>query len=190
MRGQPYRGLRRFISTMALMSSPDGPFGFGFLPSRGEYRRRYFRFFNALWNESRVDGLMMTADLSRHLGFRNQESGPVMTGSPIIDYATGLMAAFAVSAALMRQVRTGQGEITGPSRAALSLVFTRPAWPRCRVLPRRGSRRPGWLRELSVNRTWTCACTHCAAVLRPGPGYPAPRLVARLSIPNASMTGA
>jgi crotonobetainyl-CoA:carnitine CoA-transferase CaiB-like acyl-CoA transferase len=40
-----------------------------------------------------------------------QESGPVMTGSPIIDYATGLMAAFAVSAALIRQVRTGQGEI-------------------------------------------------------------------------------
>jgi crotonobetainyl-CoA:carnitine CoA-transferase CaiB-like acyl-CoA transferase len=40
-----------------------------------------------------------------------QESGPVMTGSPIIDYATGLMAAFAISAAISRQVRTGQGEI-------------------------------------------------------------------------------
>ena len=40
-----------------------------------------------------------------------QESGPVMTGSPIIDYATGLMAAFAISAAISRQVRTGEGEI-------------------------------------------------------------------------------
>jgi crotonobetainyl-CoA:carnitine CoA-transferase CaiB-like acyl-CoA transferase len=40
-----------------------------------------------------------------------EESGPVMTGSPIIDYVTGLMAAFAVTAAVTRQVRTGQGEI-------------------------------------------------------------------------------
>jgi len=32
MRGQPYRGLRRFISTMALMTSPDGVFGPAFLP--------------------------------------------------------------------------------------------------------------------------------------------------------------
>lgn len=40
-----------------------------------------------------------------------QESGPVMTGSPIIDYATGLMAAFAISAAISKQVRTGRGEV-------------------------------------------------------------------------------
>ena len=57
MRGQPYRGLRRFIVTMASMISLDGPFGPGFLPPLGEYSSRYFRFFRALWNDSRVDAV-------------------------------------------------------------------------------------------------------------------------------------
>jgi hypothetical protein len=48
MRGQPYLGLHRFIATMALMTSFDGPFGPGFLPPRGENSFRYLRFFKAL----------------------------------------------------------------------------------------------------------------------------------------------
>ena len=39
------------------------------------------------------------------------ESGPVMAGFPIIDYITGLMAAFAISAAVAKQARTGEGEV-------------------------------------------------------------------------------
>jgi CoA:oxalate CoA-transferase len=40
-----------------------------------------------------------------------EESGPVMTGFPVIDYLTGLMAAFAISAAVAKQARTGEGEV-------------------------------------------------------------------------------
>ena len=46
--GQPYRGLRFFISTMASMTSLLDPLGPGFLPPRGEYSSQYFRFFSAL----------------------------------------------------------------------------------------------------------------------------------------------
>ena len=38
-------------------------------------------------------------------------SGPVMAGFPVIDYLTGLMAAFAISAAVAKQARTGEGEV-------------------------------------------------------------------------------
>ena len=40
-----------------------------------------------------------------------EESGPVMAGFPAIDYLTGLMAAFAISAAVVKQTRTGEGEV-------------------------------------------------------------------------------
>ena len=39
------------------------------------------------------------------------ESGPVMAGFPVIDYLTGLMGAFAISAAIAKQARTGVGEV-------------------------------------------------------------------------------
>ena len=38
-----------------------------------------------------------------------QESGPVRTGAPVLDYATALAAAFAVSAALYERRQTGEG---------------------------------------------------------------------------------
>ncbi len=37
-------------------------------------------------------------------------SGPIKTGSPVIDYATGTMGAFAISAALFQRMRTGVGQ--------------------------------------------------------------------------------
>ena len=48
----------------------------GFLPPLGEYRRRYFRFFRALWNESRVEGLMIIAALTIRMGSRNNDQKP------------------------------------------------------------------------------------------------------------------
>ena len=39
-----------------------------------------------------------------------QASGPIKTGAPVIDYATGTMGAFAISAALFQRMRTGQGQ--------------------------------------------------------------------------------
>ena len=37
-------------------------------------------------------------------------SGPIKTGAPMVDYATGTMGAFAISAALFQRMRTGQGQ--------------------------------------------------------------------------------
>lgn len=73
--GQPYRGLRRFSSTIALITSFAGPFGPGFLHPRDQYSRRYFRCFSALWKFSRVDGLMI-AVLAIRLGFKNKNKKP------------------------------------------------------------------------------------------------------------------
>ena len=54
-------GIAGFISTMAAMSCSDGPFGPGFrLRCDEENSRRYFRWTNALWNLSRVAGLILT----------------------------------------------------------------------------------------------------------------------------------
>jgi crotonobetainyl-CoA:carnitine CoA-transferase CaiB-like acyl-CoA transferase len=38
------------------------------------------------------------------------ESGPLKAGAPILDFASGTMAAFALTAALLRRERTGQGQ--------------------------------------------------------------------------------
>ena len=61
---------------MALMTSLAGPLGPGFRPPRGEYSSRYFRFFSALWNDSRVEGVMIMAALTIRLGFRNNVQKP------------------------------------------------------------------------------------------------------------------
>ena len=39
-----------------------------------------------------------------------EASGPIKAGAPMIDYATGTMGAFAISAALYQRMRTGQGQ--------------------------------------------------------------------------------
>ena len=39
-----------------------------------------------------------------------ESSGPIKAGAPVIDYATGTMGAFAISAALYQRMRTGQGQ--------------------------------------------------------------------------------
>ncbi len=66
---QPKRGLRRFISTMAAMSSAEGPFGPGLRRCDEEEKsRRYFRSTNALWNlgPNDVFGLKVVAQAREH----------------------------------------------------------------------------------------------------------------------------
>ena len=55
-----------------------------------------------------------------------EQSGPVMAGFPVIDYITGLMAAFAIAAAVVRQVRTGEGEVLDVAMldSAMSIMGT------------------------------------------------------------------
>ena len=77
IRGHPNRGLRCFISTMAQMSSCDGPLGPGFrLLLADEYSSRYLRYLSRLWNFNRVDGRIMTAARLRWRGLRNSEQKP------------------------------------------------------------------------------------------------------------------
>ncbi len=44
-----------------------------------------------------------------------QESGPIRTGAPVLDYATAMAAAFAISAALFERTKTGRGSFVDVS---------------------------------------------------------------------------
>jgi crotonobetainyl-CoA:carnitine CoA-transferase CaiB-like acyl-CoA transferase len=51
------------------------------------------------------------------------ESGPIKTGVPVIDYATGTMGAFAVSAALYQTMRTGKGQHIDMAMMDVALIL-------------------------------------------------------------------
>jgi len=51
------------------------------------------------------------------------ESGPIKTGVPVIDYATGTMGAFAVSAALYQTLRTGKGQYIDMAMLDVALIL-------------------------------------------------------------------
>lgn len=50
-------------------------------------------------------------------------SGPIKTGAPIIDYATGTTGAFAISAALYQTLRTGKGQYIDMAMLDVALVL-------------------------------------------------------------------
>lgn len=68
MRRQPKRGFRRFISTIAAISSGLGPFGPDFRRRLGVKSKRYLRFTKARWSAMSVDGLSTMAERSRRAG--------------------------------------------------------------------------------------------------------------------------
>ena len=75
IRGQPHRGLRRFMSTMASTSALDGPWG----PVRrrvGENSQRYLRVRRARWNSRIVDGLSTIAERITRAGRMNSAHTP------------------------------------------------------------------------------------------------------------------
>jgi len=51
------------------------------------------------------------------------EVNPIKTGSPVIDYATGTMCAFAISAALFQRERTGRGQYIDSAMLDVSLML-------------------------------------------------------------------
>ena len=51
------------------------------------------------------------------------EVNPIKTGSPVIDYATGTMCAFAISAALFQRERTGGGQYIDSSMLDVALIL-------------------------------------------------------------------
>jgi len=73
MRGQPVRGLRRLNSTIASMSSCDGPFGPGRRWPADEKSHPYLRLLSASWNLNKVLGFRITASLGRRLAGTNSD---------------------------------------------------------------------------------------------------------------------
>ena len=77
MRIQPKRGLRRFISTIAAMSSAEGPLGPGLRRCDEEEKsRRYFRSTKALWNLNSVAGLTSAPSFGIRRGLTNSVVSP------------------------------------------------------------------------------------------------------------------
>jgi len=54
------------------------------------------------------------------------ESGPLKAGAPILDHASGTMAAFALTAALLRRERTGQGQHVDVSMLDTTFLLMAP----------------------------------------------------------------
>jgi crotonobetainyl-CoA:carnitine CoA-transferase CaiB-like acyl-CoA transferase len=54
------------------------------------------------------------------------ESGPLKAGAPLLDYASGTMAAFALTAALLRRERTGEGQHIDVAMTDTALLLMAP----------------------------------------------------------------
>ena len=52
-----------------------------------------------------------------------EASGPIKAGAPVIDYATGTMGAFAISAALYQRLRTGEGQYVDMAMFDVALIL-------------------------------------------------------------------
>jgi crotonobetainyl-CoA:carnitine CoA-transferase CaiB-like acyl-CoA transferase len=52
-----------------------------------------------------------------------EASGPIKAGAPVIDYATGTMGAFAISAALYQTLRTGKGQYIDMAMLDVALIL-------------------------------------------------------------------
>lgn len=52
-----------------------------------------------------------------------EASGPIKTGAPMVDYATGTMGAFAISAALFQRLRTGRGQYVDLAMLDVAMIL-------------------------------------------------------------------
>jgi crotonobetainyl-CoA:carnitine CoA-transferase CaiB-like acyl-CoA transferase len=52
-----------------------------------------------------------------------EASGPIKAGAPMVDYATGTMGAFAISAALFQRLRTGQGQYVDLAMLDVAMIL-------------------------------------------------------------------
>lgn len=55
-----------------------------------------------------------------------KDTGPLKVGAPVLDYGTGLYAAFAISAALHQRHRTGEGQRIDVAMADVAMIFQAP----------------------------------------------------------------
>jgi hypothetical protein len=86
IRGQPKPVLRHLSSTMARMSSSEGPLGPGFVLFYAEYSRRYLRRIRHSLKFSKVDGRTCNAFLALRRGRRKSEHKPKMNRSAVVRF--------------------------------------------------------------------------------------------------------
>lgn len=73
-------------------------------------------------NQTAYDhAIQATSGITASTGTR--ESGPIKVGAPVIDYATGTMGAFALSAALYQRLRTGKGQYIDMAMLDVALIL-------------------------------------------------------------------
>lgn len=84
-----------------------------------------------------------------------ETSGPIRTAAPVVDYATGTSAAFAISAALYQRARTGRGQCIDLAMLDVALVLQASSVTEHLYTGERRSRRGNWhrLSESSVHET-------------------------------------
>ena len=112
MRGQPHEGLRRLVSTMASMSSRDGPLGPGFCLYSEEKRRRYFLFLRVLWRFHRVEDFRTIAERRRREGFMNKEHNPATNRSVTRRFGARFRERFRISSCCLRRTDSATTERT------------------------------------------------------------------------------
>src|SRR5258707_576716 len=84
---QPNLGLRRFISTIAAMSSGDGPLGPGLRGRPADEKRiRYFRSTRALWNLYNVADLTIADSFGRRRGLTKKVINPSTKRSSVLRF--------------------------------------------------------------------------------------------------------
>jgi len=73
-------------------------------------------------NQTAYDhAIQATSGITAATGTR--ESGPIKAGVPVIDYATGTMGAFALSAALYQSLRTGRGQYIDMAMLDVAMIL-------------------------------------------------------------------
>lgn len=84
-----------------------------------------------------------------------ETSGPIRTAAPVVDYATGTSAAFAISAALYQRARTGEGQRIDLAMLDVALVLQASTVTEHLFTGEQRSRRGNWhrLSESSVHET-------------------------------------
>jgi crotonobetainyl-CoA:carnitine CoA-transferase CaiB-like acyl-CoA transferase len=94
-----------------------------------------------------------------------EASGPIKTGAPMVDYATGTMGAFAISAALFQRMRTGQGQHIDLAMLDVAMILQGScASPRRRPSPPRTA----WSSSRPAMRASTVASTRRSTIpMRP-----------------------
>ena len=87
MRKLPNVGLRRFISTIAAVSSGGGPLGPGLRHGAEEEKsRRYFRSINALGNFNSVAGLRIAESFGTRCGLTKRLVNPMSNRSAVVRF--------------------------------------------------------------------------------------------------------